>query len=77
MESIIKKYAVVGYDKDGDVYETLWETDNLNNAIIQACIFYEQHKQKELRRISTNEPFDWIEVIDINDESVSFWKSCN
>lgn len=66
-------YSVVGYDKDGDAYETLWETDNLESAITQAMIFMERHRKQELRRKDNNEPFDWFEVIDTNDEEKVYW----
>jgi hypothetical protein len=58
----MKQYAVLGYDKDADVYETLWETDDYDNALMQCDIFYWRNQKEPIRRESNNEPFDWFEI---------------
>lgn len=58
------RYSVVGYDKDHDLYDNLWTTDSLENAIIQGSIFSDRQKMAELRSSVANEPFDWFEVVD-------------
>ena len=62
---MIKKYSVVGYDKDNDVYVKYAENYNVETAIEQAKILFECVKEGYLTRKCSdgnNEPIDRIEV---------------
>lgn len=56
-------YIVEAYDKDADIHDPLWETENYNAALTKACFFTIQCERDELRRAG-NEPYDWINVVD-------------
>ena len=72
------KYALVGFDKDNDVYETIVESNNISYLI---KIGREVAEERSLYRICSDgskEPFDWFEVVRANDTtypSYYYWAS--
>lgn len=61
------KYALVGYDKDNDVYETIVESNNISYLI---KVGTEIAKEENLYRVCSDgskEPFDWFEIVNAND----------
>lgn len=64
-------YYVTGYDKDNDIYDTLFITDNL--AIAKEVGYSYQALCNEDRILSTSkdrEPYDWIELFTKDGELV-------
>lgn len=72
------QYALVGYDKDNDVYETIIESDNLSYLI---KVGTEIAKDESLYRVCEDgrkEPFDWFEIVNANDTTYPncyYWAS--
>lgn len=65
MEQIERTYEIMGYDKDGDAYETLAELPDIDPLITVArCIMHYHKTVKELRRKENKEPFDWFVIGD-------------
>lgn len=65
-------YAVYGYDKDHDVYERLSEHhSNPNNAVKKLAEITSSHLLENIRCKSTNEPFDWFNVIKNKSEVIA------
>lgn len=61
----IHGYAVIGYDKDNDIFICYGKFDVLANAMDKAKELAEQAYNGELKRKcsdGTEEPIDWIEV---------------
>lgn len=57
------KYAIVGYDKDNDLYEILETSDDLEGLKVRGeTLFNYQLNSDALRSKKTNEPFDWFEI---------------
>lgn len=58
------KYAVELYNKDGDNYKTVYETDDFQTAR-QVCVAFDNLCVKDMiidRESVYTEPFDWAEV---------------
>jgi hypothetical protein len=58
------KYAVELYNKDGDNYKTVYETDDFQTAR-QVCVAFDNLCVKDMIIDSESvytEPFDWAEV---------------
>lgn len=56
-------YAIVGYDKDYDLYEILETSDDLEGLKVRGeTLFNYQLNSDALRSKKTNEPFDWFEI---------------
>jgi hypothetical protein len=72
------KYALVGYDKDNDVYETIVTSDNISYLI---KVGTEVAKDGSLHRVCSDgskEPFDWFEIVNANDTTYPncyYWAS--
>lgn len=65
-------YEVCGYDKDSDVYECFGRYEYRADAIAKLSKIAAMHKNKEIRRIANNEPFDWFDVLEIaTDKSIA------
>ena len=60
-----KKYTLVGYEKDSDVYETISHSDSIEDLRQKARTLIE----KETRCKSTKEPVDWFEILNTGDET--------
>lgn len=61
-----KNFAVVGYDKDYDVYDDLFL-----NTLEECKIFAETIKpicQEDRLLSSRRDPYDWLEIWDYNQE---------
>ncbi len=60
-----EKFRIVGYDKDNDVYETICEAKDFEQACIvgQAVVYYHVHVQELRRTEGSNEPFDWFQIM--------------
>ena len=60
MSSRPTAYAIYGYDKDNDVYDRLMllnvDISILRDIANQLSVLY-------LRRQTSNEPYDWLEVV--------------
>lgn len=62
------EYALVGYDKDNDVYELIEIRKNLEKLKSKGRAIAKEHKALgNYRREDNNEPFDWFEIVDAND----------
>ena len=71
------QYALVGYDKDNDVYETIVESNNISYLI---KVGTEVAKEESLYRMTyeSKEPFDWFEIVNADDTeypNVVYWVS--
>ena len=55
-------YAVVGYDKDNDVYVEYGEYSVIQSAYQRAEELQKMIDSGELRRKDNGEPIDWIEI---------------
>ena len=56
------QFAVVGYDKDNDVYEVFYQNLTYSHAVSMAKWLDNLLVQGKLRRKDNHEPIDWIEV---------------
>lgn len=74
MESY-KDYAVIGYDKDHDIYDALLETNDLENAIIQATLFSHVTELSDCLKSSCGDPFDWFKVVNVHCNDIIYWTS--
>lgn len=61
------KYALVGYDKDNDVYETIVESNNISYLIKVGTEVAEEYSLYRICSDGSKEPFDWFEVVNAND----------
>lgn len=61
------KYVLVGYDKDGDYYETLKTDNNLHHLIEQGERILDIQLRTDRYRTQTGEPFDWFVICDENE----------
>lgn len=58
---VTKKYTVIGYDKDNDVFVTYAQADVLADAMVTAKALKVMLEKDELKR-ENGEPIDWLEV---------------
>lgn len=71
------QYALVGYDKDYDIYESIVESNNISYLIKVG----KEIAKEDLYRIcpdGSKEPFDWFEIVNANDATypeVYYWAS--
>ena len=62
------KYALVGYDKDNDVYEVIEIHEDLEYLKLKGKDVAEIQKETDsFRRNSNGEPFDWFEIVNADD----------
>ena len=61
------KYALVGYDKDNDVYETIAKSDNISYLIKVGKEIAEDGSLYRICSDGSKEPFDWFEIVNAND----------
>lgn len=54
------RYVLVGYEKDGDVYEDVASGNDPDRLKARAEILVARHARCE----STKQPFDWFEILD-------------
>ena len=75
----VMRYALVGYDKDNDVYEVIEEHDDLEYLKLKGKDVAEIQKETDsFRRNDNGEPFDWFEIVNGNDTKypdVYYWAS--
>ena len=61
-------YALVGYDKDNDVYEVIETHKDLEYLKLRGNDVAEIQKEtNSFRRSGYGEPFDWFEIVNAND----------
>ena len=68
-------FEIIGYDKDGDSFISFGTKENLESATLEAESMLEKLSQDELRNPDTNEPVDWLEIVDANDWTKIHWTS--
>lgn len=62
------KYALVGYDKDNDVYKVIETYEDLEYLKLKGKYVAEIQKETDnFRKNSDGEPFDWFEIVNAND----------
>lgn len=62
------KYALVGYDKDNDVYEVIETHEDLEYLkLIGKDVAEIQKETDSFRRNGIGEPFDWFEIVNADD----------
>ena len=73
------KYALVGYDKDNDIYEVIAELEDLESLkLIGKGIAEIQKEINCFRKNGDGEPFDWFEIVDTDNTEypdVYYWVS--
>lgn len=67
-----EKYTVLAYDKDGDVYDELDQSNDLDDMIDTAKSYLKPLRKDKLVT-SSGQPYDWIEVVD--DRYRVYWAS--
>lgn len=68
-------FEIIGYDKDGDSFISFGMKENLESAILEAEGMLEKLARDELRNPDTNEPVDWLEIVDANNWTKIHWTS--
>lgn len=71
-------YALVGYDKDNDVYETITTSDNISFLIEMGKEAAIKENWYRICDDGSKEFFDWFEVVDIKDAeypNTYYWAS--
>lgn len=63
------EYKLEGYDKDGDCYITIAESDDINSL---KQIGISLWKNFRLARKSNDEPIDWIIITSEQDKAICF-----
>ena len=62
------KYALVGYDKDNDVYEVIETHEDLEYLKLKGKDIAEIQRETDSFRVNGNgEPFDWFEIVSADD----------
>lgn len=56
------RYILEGYEKDGDYYETYYQSNNLEDVIVMGIKLMPYTFNNTLKRIDNNQPIDWIEI---------------
>lgn len=72
------KYAVVGYDKDNDFKETMFETtvEKMGVLIAKTLAKWQADPKKEQLRSSAGDPYDWF-CLCFNSEPVKIFTPDN
>lgn len=63
-------YSVCGYDKDNDVIETFAACKDIKAAAKKLAEITTEHLFEELKCKTTNEPFDWFNIIESKNKTV-------
>lgn len=58
----MRKFVVIAYDKDNDVYEELYSGTDFLDVFEKAKEYGEQCRNGTLRRSDNGEPFDWVQL---------------
>ena len=73
------KYALVGYNKDNDIYGVIEMHEDLEYLKLKGKDVAEIQKATDSFRVDGyKEPFDWFEIVDANDveyPNVCYWTS--
>lgn len=70
------KYALVGYDKDNDVYEVIETHEDLEYLKLKGNDIAEIQRETDSFRVNGNgEPFDWFEIVQNDNYDVVYWVS--
>ena len=57
-----KRYSLLGYNKDHDIYDVLTSSDNYSEILKQGEIFAPLIYQGRLRSSINFESYDWLEI---------------
>lgn len=63
-------YSVCGYDKDNDVIETFAACEDIKAAAKKLTEITTEHLFEELKCKTTNEPFDWFNIVESKNKTV-------
>lgn len=68
------EFAIVGYDKDNDVYTELYFSTDIQDVLQRAKAIKPLCDNDTLRN-SEGEPYDYLEVVNRNNYDVLYWRS--
>ncbi len=70
------KYALIGYEKNDDVYEVIETHEDLEYLKLKGCDIAEIQKETNSFRFNgIAEPFVWFEIVQENNYDVVYWVS--
>ena len=70
------KFALVGYDKDNDIYGVIEVHEDLEYLKLKGKDVAEIQKETDNFRVNGNgEPFDWFEIVQNDNYDVVYWVS--
>jgi hypothetical protein len=68
------EYAIVGYDKDNDLYDELYFSTDIQDVLQRAKVIKPLCDNDTLRN-AKGEPYDYLEVVNRNNYDVVYWRS--
>ena len=68
------KYAIIGYDKDNDLYDELYVSTDIQD-VLQRANALKPLCDNDVLRNSKGEPYDYLEVVNENNLGVVYWRS--
>jgi hypothetical protein len=78
VEVVDMKYALVGYDKEYDIYETIIVSENISYLIKVGTEVAKEHSLYRICPDGSKEYFDWFEIVNADDvkyPNAYYWAS--